>query len=106
MANIIGAGETPQMPSGAQPKVDISASVPVHCECGGKTFLPAMKMRKLSKLAYGGDQDMMIPFEVYLCGDCGAEQELLKPVQLRALEQKDKLEASQTRSLDLDITNG
>jgi len=59
-------------------------------------------MRKLSKLAYGGDQDMMIPFEVYLCGDCGAEQELLKPVQLRALEQKDKLEASQTRSLDLD----
>jgi hypothetical protein len=104
MANIIGAGEVPQMPSGQQPKVDISASTPVVCEaCGeGRTFLPAMKMRKLSKLAYGGDQDMMIPFEVYLCGDCGAEQDLFKPVQLRALEQKDKLEASQTRSLNLD----
>ena len=103
MANIIGQGEIPQAP---QPKVDISQSVPVFCECGGKTFLPAMKMRKLSKLAYGGDQDMMIPFEVYLCGDCGAEQELMKPVQLRALEQKDKLQAAGTRSLDLDITNG
>jgi len=100
MANIIGAGEMPQQP---QPKVDISASVPVFCECGGKTFLPAMKMRKLSKLAYGGDQDMMIPFEVYLCGDCGGEQELMKPVQLRALEQKDKLQAGQIRSLDLDM---
>lgn len=104
MANIIGAGEMPQMP-GAQPKVDISQSVPVVCEvCGeGKTFLPGIKMRKLSKLAYGGDQDMMIPFEIYLCGDCGAEQYNLKPVQLRALEQKDKLSASPKISLD---TNG
>jgi hypothetical protein len=103
MANIIGQGEIPQMPGGAQPKVDISASVPVYCECGGKTFLPAMKMRKLSKLAYGGDQDMMIPFEVYLCGDCGAEQELFKPVQLRALESKDKMESKPKIELD---TNG
>ncbi|MEY4332441.1 MAG: hypothetical protein RLZZ196_1179 [Bacteroidota bacterium] len=101
MANIIGAGEIPQQPQ--QPKVDISQSVPVFCKCGGKTFLPAMKMRRLSKLAYGGDQDMMIPFEVYLCGDCGEEQEDLKPVQLRALEQKDRLQAAETRSLDLDI---
>jgi hypothetical protein len=92
MANIIGQGEVPQMPGG-QPKVDISASVPVFCECGGKTFLPAMKMRKLSKLAYGGDQDMMIPFE--------AEQELMKPVQLRALEAKDKMESKP--KIDLDI---
>ena len=98
MANIIGQGEMPQQP---QPKVDISASVPVFCKCGGKTFLPAMKMRKLSKLAYGGDQDMMIPFEVYLCGDCGAEQELMKPVQLRALEAKDKMESKP--KIDLDI---
>jgi hypothetical protein len=103
MANIIGQGEIPQMPGGAQPKVDISASVPVYCECGGKTFLPAIKMRKLSKLAYGGDQDMMIPFEVYLCGDCGAEQELFKPVQLRALESKDKMESKPKIELD---TNG
>jgi hypothetical protein len=103
MANIIGQGEIPQMPGGAQPKVDISASVPVYCECGGKTFLPAIKMRKLSKLAYGGDQDMMIPFEVYLCGDCGAEQELFKPIQLRALESKDKMESKPKIELD---TNG
>lgn len=100
MANIIGQGDVPQMP-GAQPKVDISASVPVFCKCGGKTFLPAMKMRRLSKLAYGGDQDMMIPFEVFLCGDCGEEQDELKPVQLKALEAKDKM--SSQPKLDLDI---
>jgi hypothetical protein len=100
MANIIGSGAMPQ----SQPKIDISQSTPMVCEvCGeGKTFIPATKVRKLSKLAYGGDQDVMIPFEVYLCGDCGAEQELMKPLELRALEQKDKLQASQTRSLDLN----
>jgi len=99
MANIIGAGQIPQQ---SQPKVDISASVPFVCEkCGGKVFLPAMKWRKLSKLAYGGDQDMMIPFEIYVCGDCGAEQESLKPIQLRALEQKDKLQAEENSSSDL-----
>jgi hypothetical protein len=43
----------------------------------------------------------MIPFEVYLCGDCGAEQELMKPVQLRALEAKDKMESKP--KIDLDI---
>lgn len=102
MANIIGAGDVPQMPGGAQPKVDISASVPFLCEvCGeGKTFLSGIKIRKLSKLAYGGDQDMVIPFEVYLCGDCGAEQDSLKPVQLRALEAKDKMNT--TPKIDLD----
>ena len=100
MANIIGDGPIPNI--GGQPKIDISQSTPAFCEvCGeGKTFLPAVKVRKLSKLAYGGDQDMMIPFEVYLCGDCGAEQELFKPVQLRALEQKDKLSAQPKIELD------
>ena len=102
MANIIGNGP---MPQGQQPKIDISQSVPMTCEvCGeGKTFIPASKVRKLSKLAYGGDQDVIIPFEVYLCGDCGAEQELMKPIELRALEQKDKMESKP--KIDLD-TNG
>jgi len=47
MANIIGQGEVPQMPGGAQPKVDISASVPVFCECGGKTFLSSYEDEKI-----------------------------------------------------------
>ena len=103
MANIIGQGEVPQMPGGAQPKVDISASVPVFCECGGKTFLPAMKMRKLSKLAYGGDQDIHIPFQIAVCGECGVEQEFSKQMELRALEAKDKMDSKP--KIDLD-TNG
>ena len=105
MANIIGDGPMPNI--GGQPKIDISQSVPAVCEVckEGKTFLPAVKVRKLSKLAYGGDRDLVIPFEIYVCGDCGAEQDSLKAIELQALEQKDKLQASSTRSLDLD-TNG
>lgn len=105
MANIIGQGEVPQMPGG-QPKVDISQSLPMLCECGYDKFIPTVKVRRLSKLSFGGAQDMVIPFDLVICGSCGEEFEPLKPVELRALEAKDKLTAAETRSLDLDITNG
>ncbi len=101
MANIIGQGEVPQMPGG-QPKVDISQSLPMLCECGYDKFIPTVKVRRLSKLSFGGAQDMVIPFDLVICGSCGEEFEPLKPVELRALEAKDKLTAAQTRSLDLD----
>ena len=102
MANIIGQGEVPQMP-GAQPKVDISQSVPMVCECGYDKFIPTVKVRRLSKLSFGGAQDMVIPFDLVICGSCGEEFEPLKPVELRALEAKDKM--SSQPKIDLD-TNG
>ena len=102
MANIIGQGEMPQM-SGAQPKVDISQSVPMVCECGYDKFIPTVKVRRLSKLSFGGAQDMVIPFDLVICGSCGEEFEPLKPVELRALEAKDKM--SSQPKIDLD-TNG
>ena len=102
MANIIGQGEMPQMP-GAQPKVDISQSVPMVCECGYDKFIPTVKVRRLSKLSFGGAQDMVIPFDLVICGSCGEEFEPLKPVELRALEAKDKM--SSQPKIDLD-TNG
>jgi hypothetical protein len=102
MANIIGQGEVPQMPGG-QPKVDISQSLPMLCECGYDKFIPTVKVRRLSKLSFGGAQDMVIPFDLVICGSCGEEFEPLKPLELRALEAKDKL--SSQPKIDLD-TNG
>ena len=99
MANIIGGGEMPQQP---QTKVDISQSLPMTCECGYDKFIPTVKVRRLSKLSFGGAQDMVIPFDLFICGACGEEFEALKPIELRALEQKDKLEAAKTKSLDLE----
>lgn len=99
MANIIGQGE----PTAGKSKVDISQSVPMICECGYDKFIPTVKVRRLSKLSFGGAQDMVIPFDLVICGSCGEEFEPLKPVELRALEAKDKM-ASQPK-IDLN-TNG
>ena len=103
MANIIGQGELLQMPGGTNPKVDISQSVPMVCECGYDKFIPTVKVRRLSKLSFGGAQDMVIPFDLVICGSCGEEFEPLKPLELRALEAKDKM--SSQPKIDLD-TNG
>lgn len=93
MANIIGAGEMPQPPIG-KPKIDISQSLPMVCaECGYDKFIPTVKIRRLSKLSYGGDQDMVIPFDLMICGSCGEELEESKQIELRALEAKDKMSA-------------
>jgi hypothetical protein len=100
MANIIGQGEVPQM---GQPKVDISQSLPMLCECGYDKFIPTVKVRRLSKLSFGGAQDLVIPFDLFICGSCGEEFEPLKPIELRALEAKDKM--SSQPKIDLD-TNG
>lgn len=99
MANIIGQGE----PTGGKSKVDISQSVPMICECGYDKFIPTVKVRRLSKLSFGGAQDMVIPFDLVICGSCGEEFEPLKPVELRALEAKDKM--SSQPKIDLN-TNG
>lgn len=99
MANIIGAGETPQPPMG-QPKVDISQSIPMVCECGYDKFIPTVKVRRLSKLSFGGSQDMVIPFDLVICGSCGEEFEPLKPLELRALEAKDKMTSQSTKETE------
>ena len=89
MANIIGGGNIPPT---QQSKVDISNSSPVVCgKCGYDVFISGVKFRKLSKLAFGGDKDMLIPFEVLLCGECGTINDEMIPPEIKALETKDKL---------------
>lgn len=86
MADILGQNRPKQ-------KVDISNSVPMTCpNCGYDVFISGTKFRKLSKLAFGGEQDMVIPFEVSVCGECGEVNMQLAPLELQALEHKDKLE--------------
>ena len=90
MANIIGSGETPQK----QQNIDISQSKPMVCEhCGYDVFISGTKFRKLSKLAAGSPQDIIIPFDVLLCGNCGEIKNDMLPDEIKALEYKDKLES-------------
>ena len=42
------------------------------CEnCGFDVFIPDTKFRTISKIVTGTPQDVVIPIEVYLCGECG-----------------------------------
>jgi hypothetical protein len=88
MANIIGE-------NGHQ-KLDLSTSKPIVCaKCGGDIFIPGSKMRKISKLITGTDQDVVVPFEILLCGDCGEILEEMLPTQLLALEKLDRMKKSE-----------
>jgi ribosomal protein S27AE len=87
MANILGN----------QPKIDLSVSTPVVCaHCGYDVFIAGTKMRKVSKLAAGTDQDVIVPFEIMVCGECGSVLEELLPQQILALEKLDKLKVVKT----------
>jgi hypothetical protein len=87
MANILGN----------QPKIDLSVSKPIVCaHCGYDVFLSGTKLRKVSKLAAGTDQDVVIPFDVMLCGSCGEVLEEMLPQQILALEKLDKMKKEQS----------
>jgi|TARA_B110000908_G_scaffold9776_1_gene11807 hypothetical protein len=95
MAKIVGiGGNKPQKASEQptqQPKIDLGKSNPVICShCGYDVFIDGSKFRKISKLITGTPQDVVVPIEVLLCGNCGEIcQELLSP-QLAVLEELDK----------------
>ena len=71
MAQILGVDG--QLPSKTPtPVIDITKTEPVSCKkCGGEIFISGLVVRKLSKLLTGQKKDEILPFEVYLCGDCG-----------------------------------
>jgi hypothetical protein len=79
MANVLGQ---PQQ----QPQIDITSSTPLRCDnCGDTTFLPAVKIRKISRLLTGTPKDAVIPIDVFLCANCGALCEELVPAELREM---------------------
>ena len=78
-------GGTP--PPVQQPKIDITKSKAMVCEhCGYDVFIPGTKFRTISKIAAGTPQDVVIPIEVYLCGECGEAHEGFLPQELKNLD--------------------
>ena len=80
MAQLIGnKGVPPQ-----QPKIDLSQAKEITCQsCNGTIFLPANKFLKIPKISAGTPQDVLIPVEVYLCGDCGELCQELLPKEFK-----------------------
>jgi len=105
MAKIVGiGGNKPQKaseqsnPTG-KAKIDLGKSNPVICShCGYDVFIDGSKFRKISKLVAGTAQDVVVPIEVLLCGNCGEIcEELLSP-QLAVLEELDKKKKEESGS--------
>ena len=73
-----------------QVQIDLSTSKPILCEkCGYDTFISGVKARKISKLLTGSPQDMILPIDVLLCGDCGTVIQELLPEQIKELYRMD-----------------
>lgn len=89
MANILGH----------QPKLDLSVSAPIVCaECEYDVFISGTKMRKISKLAAGTEQDVVVPLDVLICGNCGEILKEMLPKEILALEKLDKIKAEREQT--------
>jgi hypothetical protein len=105
MAKIVGIGgnkpqkASEQSNSTGKAKIDLGKSNPVICShCGYDVFIDGSKFRKISKLVAGTAQDVVVPIEVLLCGNCGEIcEELLSP-QLAVLEELDKKKKEESGS--------
>lgn len=76
---------------GQQQKIDLKSSRPIVCgECGYDIFVSGVKARKISKIAANTPQDVVIPFDVMLCGNCGEVIDELFPEQIKVLEKMDE----------------
>jgi DNA-directed RNA polymerase subunit RPC12/RpoP len=83
MAQLIGNGKQPIQPP--KPKIDLSQAKEITCQnCNGSIFLPANKFLTVPKIAAGTPQDLLIPVEVYVCGDCGELCEELLPKEFQS----------------------
>ena len=95
MAKIVGMGGNKPQKASEQPtqqaKIDLGKSKPVVCaDCGYDVFVDGAKFRKISKLITGTPQDIVVPIEVMLCGNCGEVCEELLPEQMKVLAEIDK----------------
>jgi hypothetical protein len=55
----------------------------MDCECGGKTFMPGFRFKKVSRLLTGGAKDTVLPIEVYICTQCSKPLSDLLPDELK-----------------------
>ena len=81
MAQILG--NQPQ-----QPRLDWSQAQDFNCShCGGEYFIPAVIIKKFSKLVTGTAKDAVIPADILLCGNCGKPVDELIPAEIRKAKQ-------------------
>ena len=82
MAQLLGGKWLPPQPK--QPTIDLSQAKEITCQnCGGSIFINGNKFLKIPKIAAGTPQDVLIPVEVFLCGDCGEICEELLPKEFK-----------------------
>lgn len=65
------------------PRVDISATTPIFCECGNSTFTDVMYLRKESRLMSGLPEDRLVPIQLVACKSCGELVEEFIPAPLK-----------------------
>lgn len=72
---------------GINPNPSIIISSPnVVCECGNKTFIETVILKKVSALATGSATDTLYPIPVYQCSKCGKiPDEILKKGNAKAI---------------------
>ena len=71
------------------PRVDISATSPLVCECGNPSFKEVMYMRKESRLMSGLPEDRLVPIPLIACDKCGTLLEDFIPAPLKQFYGKD-----------------
>lgn len=57
--------ETPKI------KIDLKAAPWLECNCGSKTFIPRMMVKRISPIMSGSAQEELIPIEFVVCEKCG-----------------------------------
>jgi hypothetical protein len=83
--------------TGQGPQIDITSSTALRCsQCGDDTFLPAVKIRKISRILTGTPKDAVVPIDVFLCSNCGSLCEELIPNELRDLFRKERDDVQET----------
>jgi len=71
------------------PRVDISATTALVCECGNQSFKDVMYLRKESRLMSGLPEDRLVPIQLIACDKCGELVEDFIAAPLKQLYGKD-----------------
>lgn len=92
MAKLLNMGDGKNQPknqkvnpnAGGGKKVSIKQSKPVDCAtCGYDIYVNAVHLRKIPKVIVGSPQDVLIPVEVFMCGNCGEVNKELLPAEVK-----------------------
>lgn len=73
-----------QQGKGKGKQVSIKQSKEVECKnCGYSIYIQSVHLRKIPKMLVGAPQDVLIPVDVFLCGNCGELNTELLPEEVR-----------------------